>query len=47
MRTTPAVREFTDDPLPDEVLYEILDDEGNVVSNVTIQSLVADFEAST
>ncbi len=26
MRTTPAVREFTDDPLPDEVLYEILDD---------------------
>lgn len=25
MRTTPAVREFTDDPLPDEVLGRILD----------------------
>lgn len=25
MRTTPAVREFTDDPLPDETLYRILD----------------------
>ncbi|CAM3134195.1 nitroreductase [Mycobacterium tuberculosis variant microti OV254] len=25
MRTTPAVREFTDDPLPDEVLERILD----------------------
>lgn len=25
MRSTPAVREFTDDPLPDEVLYRILD----------------------
>jgi nitroreductase len=25
MRTTPATREFTDDPLPDDVLYEILD----------------------
>lgn len=25
MRTTAAVREFTDDPLPDEVLYTILD----------------------
>jgi nitroreductase len=25
MRTTPAVREFTGDPLPDEVLYSILD----------------------
>lgn len=25
MRTTPAVREFTDDPLPDEVLHRILD----------------------
>ncbi|GGO68552.1 nitroreductase family protein [Nocardioides deserti] len=26
MRTTAAVREFTDDPLPDEVLHRILDD---------------------
>jgi nitroreductase len=26
MRTTPATRTFTGDPLPDEVLYEILDD---------------------
>jgi nitroreductase len=25
MRTTPATREFTDDPLPDEVLHRILD----------------------
>lgn len=25
MRTTPAVREFTDDPLPDDVLHRILD----------------------
>ncbi|OMC09459.1 nitroreductase family protein [Mycobacterium sp. SP-6446] len=25
MRTTPAVREFTDDPLPDEILERILD----------------------
>lgn len=25
MRTTPAVREFTEDPLPDEVLHRILD----------------------
>jgi nitroreductase len=25
MRTTPSTREFTDDPLPDEVLYGILD----------------------
>ena len=25
MRTTPATREFTDDPLPEHVLYEILD----------------------
>src|SRR5262245_19961272 len=25
MRTTPAVREFTDDPLPDETLRRILD----------------------
>ena len=25
MRTTPATREFTGDPLPDEVLFEILD----------------------
>jgi nitroreductase len=25
MRTTFAVREFTDDPLPDPVLYRILD----------------------
>jgi nitroreductase len=25
MRTTAAVREFTDDPLPDEVLYRVLD----------------------
>jgi nitroreductase len=25
MRTTPAVRDFTDDPLPDEVLHRILD----------------------
>jgi len=25
MRTTPAVRQFTGDPLPDEVLYRILD----------------------
>jgi nitroreductase len=25
MRSTPAVREFTDDPLPDDVLYRILD----------------------
>jgi nitroreductase len=25
MRTTPAVREFTDDPLPDEILHRILD----------------------
>ncbi len=25
MRTTPAVREFTDDPLPDETLHRILD----------------------
>lgn len=25
MRTTPATRQFTDDPLPDEVLYGILD----------------------
>jgi nitroreductase len=25
MRTTPATREFTDDDLPDDVLYEILD----------------------
>jgi nitroreductase len=25
MRTTPATREFTDDPLPDDVLYAILD----------------------
>ena len=26
MRTTPSTREFTDDPLPDDVLYQILDD---------------------
>lgn len=26
MRTTPSTREFTDDPVSDEVLYEILDD---------------------
>ena len=26
MRTTPSTREFTDDPVPDEVIYEILDD---------------------
>jgi nitroreductase len=26
MRTTPSTREFTDDPLPDDVLYRILDD---------------------
>ncbi len=26
MRTTPATRQFTDDSLPDEVLYDILDD---------------------
>ena len=26
MRTTPSTREFTDDPLPDDVLYKILDD---------------------
>ncbi len=26
MRTTPSTRAFTDDPVPDEVLYEILDD---------------------
>jgi len=26
MRTTPSTREFTDDPLPDDVLYDILDD---------------------
>lgn len=26
MRTTPSTREFTDDPVPDEVLYKILDD---------------------
>src|SRR5579884_1980788 len=26
MRTTPATREFTDDPVPDDVIYEILDD---------------------
>jgi len=26
MRTTPSVREFTDDPVPDDVLYDILDD---------------------
>jgi len=26
MRTTFAVREFTDDPLPDPVLHRILDD---------------------
>lgn len=25
MRTTPAVREFTDDPLPDDILERILD----------------------
>src|SRR5689334_8312197 len=25
MRTTPAVREFTEDPLPDEILERILD----------------------
>jgi nitroreductase len=25
MRTTPSTREFTDDPVPDEVIYEILD----------------------
>ena len=25
MRTTAAVREFTDDPLPDDVLHRILD----------------------
>jgi nitroreductase len=25
MRSTPAVRDFTDDPLPDDVLYRILD----------------------
>jgi nitroreductase len=25
MRTTPAVREFTDDPLPDDTLFKILD----------------------
>src|SRR5687767_15104067 len=25
MRTTPAVREFTDEPVPDEVLHQILD----------------------
>src|SRR5437879_5284646 len=25
MRTTPSTREFTDDPLPDPVLYDILD----------------------
>ena len=25
MRSTPAVREFTDDPLPDDVLARILD----------------------
>lgn len=26
MRTTPATREFTDDPVPDDVLYDVLDD---------------------
>ena len=26
MRTTPSTREFTDDPVPDDVLYKILDD---------------------
>ena len=26
MRTTPSTREFTDDPVPDDVLYQILDD---------------------
>jgi len=26
MRTTPSTREFTDDPVPDDVLYAILDD---------------------
>jgi nitroreductase len=26
MRTTPSTREFTDDPLPDDALYQILDD---------------------
>ncbi|HXY93822.1 MAG TPA: nitroreductase family protein [Acidimicrobiia bacterium] len=26
MRTTPSTREFTDDPLPDDVLHQILDD---------------------
>lgn len=26
MRTTPSTREFTDDPVPDDMLYEILDD---------------------
>jgi nitroreductase len=26
LRTTPATRAFTDDPLPDDTLYEILDD---------------------
>jgi nitroreductase len=26
MRTTPSTREFTSDPVPDEVLYDILDD---------------------
>jgi nitroreductase len=26
MRTTPSTRAFTDDPVPDEVLFEILDD---------------------
>src|SRR5579875_502296 len=25
MRSTPAVRNFTDDPLPDDILYRILD----------------------
>ncbi|HEY6666073.1 MAG TPA: nitroreductase family protein, partial [Propionibacteriaceae bacterium] len=25
MRTTSAVRQFTNDPLPDEILYTILD----------------------
>lgn len=26
MRTTPAVREFTDKPVPDDVLHAVLDD---------------------
>ena len=26
MRTTPSTRKFTDDPVPDDVLYAILDD---------------------